>query len=294
MLPGSPADRPGLCVTSSPAGAGSPADVGVLARRLGGAVLRHGLGWVLSVLLHLSVVLPVVAVGYFGAELDSPGEETDNDGPVGNNGGDLAAAGAPLQEPEHPVQVSVYKPPATPPTGTAPSSEPAPESAPTKQRSRSTTPPPPDAGGGGGTGAPEADGDAKKDGTMGKPPRGKRKPCEPIEEIVQLDTFKWRVERDMVDWYATHLRELEKQAGVAVHRNKKSGKRDGAKIYLPRCSILKQAGFRNGDIVRSVNGNEVYSIAQGIKVYLKLRKTKVVTVELTRKGEPRTHKYRLK
>lgn len=252
---------------------------------------RHGLGWALSVLFHLSLLAPVIAVQLLGAELDSPGEGTDNEGPVGNNGGDVAPAAPPLEAPAHPVQVSVYE---GPPPAAAPAPPPtaAPGSSPKKPASTSSAAPPPQSRLKG-EGDPDATGDAKRDGTMGKPPRGKRKPCEPIEEIVQVSDSKWKVERDMVDWYATHLRELEKQAGVGVHKDKATGERDGAKLYLPRCSILKQAGFKNGDVIRSVNGQPVYSIAQGIKVYLKLRKTKNVTIELTRKGQPLTQKYRL-
>lgn len=258
--------------------------------RLGGAAFRHLLGWGLSVGLHVMLVAPFVAWQFANFELDSPGEESDNDGPVGNGGGDVPPQLA-LVEPPAPVQVSVYE---GPPTRPAPTEAPPTEAPPPpKQKATPSTAAP--AADGAKTGAEDGTpgGEAKKEGVQGRPPRGKRKPCEPIDEIVQVNDSKWKVERDVVDWYATHIRELEKQAGIGVHHNAK-GDRDGAKLYLPRCSILKQAGFKNGDIIRTVNGREVFTIAQGIKVYLKLRNSRNVTVELTRKGgENYTFKYRL-
>ena len=92
---------------------------------------------------------------------------------------------------------------------------------------------------------------------------------------------------------SVHLRELEKQAGVAIHKGE-DGKRDGARLYLPRCSILRQAGFRGGDVVHSVNGHKVTTIANGVKTYAKVRKDNTLKVNVTRKnGKHLTLTYKL-
>ena len=253
-------------------------------------VLVYVICFALSLALHGAVVGPYVAWVWVNLELDSPGEDNDNDGPVGNNGGELAAA-SPTLAPPVPVNVSIYVEPvrssskATPTASTKPSSKPD-----RSTGSESSTEPEAERQGE----KTEGTGTAKKLGVAGKPPRGKKKPCEPIDEVTKISTYKWAVERDLIDWYATHLRQLEKEAGVATHKDK-DGKPDGARLYLPRCSVLKQGGFRNGDIIRSVNGRKVYTIPQAVAAYLAVRKDGMITVKLTRKnGNELTHRYRLK
>ncbi len=238
----------------------------------------HAMAFALSLAIHLGLVAPYAAWSWVNVELDSPGDEGPENAPTGNDGGELAVATVP-------VRVSLYQEPQ------APSSD-APAPAETTKESSAVTQEnaPQDAAEGG----DDPTGTAKKEGVRGKRPRGKKKPCEPIEEIVQLGESKWRVERDLLDWYATHLRELDKQAGVATHRGP-DGKRDGARLFLPRCSILKQAGFKNRDIIHDVDGKKVYTIPQAIRAYLAIRNDRIVIVHLTRKnGEERTHKYKLK
>ena len=238
--------------------------------------------FVLSLGSHAAAVVLLVAVQAITLDLDGPGDRMGpDDAPVGNDGGD--AGGEQIQVPAHPVQVSVYQPAA--PKADTPTPKQTTQKQPTeasKPTDANTTP-----------GNSEGDGDAKKEGVGGKPPRGNKKPCEPVEEITQVSATKWKVERSIVDWYAVHLRELEKQAGVGVHRGE-DGKRDGARLYLPRCSILRQAGFRGGDVVHSVNGHKVTNIANGVKTYAKVRNDKKLNVDITRKnGSQVTLTYKL-
>lgn len=256
------------------------------ASRLGalGQTAVDVLTFALSLGGHLAVAVLVVAFSVVNLDLDSPGDRTSGpDAPVGNNGGE--SGGGALQTLPVPVRVSVYQPGAP----KADDAEPTPKDTPRQPKKQA----PATADDAEGTGGGEGDGQAKKEGVAGKPPRGNKKPCDPVEEITQLGPTKWRVERSLIDWYAVHLRELEKQAGVAVHKGD-NGKRDGARLYLPRCSVLRQAGFRGGDVVHSVNGHKVSTIAKGVKTYAKVRNSAKLTVELTRKnGKQLTLVYKL-
>ncbi|HCH63013.1 MAG: hypothetical protein CL927_09480 [Deltaproteobacteria bacterium] len=234
---------------------------------------------------HLLVAAVIFGFGVVTVDLDTPGDDNGaTEGPVGNDGGD-AGGEQTLQTPPVPVRISVYQPGAPKPEETnepkprktQPSAQPTPETT-------STTATEP---------TPEGDGKAKTEGVAGKAPRGNKKPCEPAEEITKVSEHKWKVERSILDWYAVHLRELEKQAGVGIHRGK-DGKRDGARLYLPRCSVLRQAGFRGGDVIHTVNGHKVTSIANGVKTYAKVRNDRVLKVDLTRKnGKSLTLTYKL-
>jgi hypothetical protein len=238
-----------------------------------------------SLLGHVVVAALVVGFNVVTLDLDGPGaEDGATEGPVGNGGGDAGGDDS-LKTPPVPVRVSVYQPSAPKPKD----AEPTPRTEPTKSK-----PEPTDNTASTNTeSSPEGTGDASKEGVEGNAPRGTRKPCEPAEEIVQVGETRWRVKRSIIDWYAVHIRELEKQAGVGIHRSE-DGKRDGARLYLPRCSILRQAGFRGGDIVHSVNGHKVSTIAAGVKTYAKVRNDRVLNVEITRKnGTKVTLTYKL-
>jgi type II secretory pathway component PulC len=99
------------------------------------------------------------------------------------------------------------------------------------------------------------------------------------------------VERGIVDWYATRPKELGKQMGATQHDDA-NGRPDGARIYLPRCSVLRSAGLRNGDIVHRINGRRVASIPEALATWVALRGEPSVKLELTRKtGEKLTFRY---
>lgn len=255
----------------------------------------HAICFALSLALHLGVSAPYLAWKELSFELDSAGDDGTQGGPVGNDGAELVAPGVP-------VNVSIYTEPVRPKA--APK-----EAAPTEASSASTSSGSTSSASSASSGGTASSGSASgadgvsdtvaesrtlREGSQGKPPRGKKKPCEAIDEVQQINDTTWRVERDILDWYATHLRELEKQAGVSSHRGE-DGKRDGAKLYLPRCSLLKQGGLRNGDIIHRVNGRKVNTIPQGVATWLAVRGQSRLTVELTRKnGDQLTHVYRLK
>ena len=240
-----------------------------------------------SLVGHMLVAGVILGFGVVTLDLDGPGDENGaTEGPVGNDGGDAGSEDV-LQTPPVPVRISLYQPSAPKPEQAEPTpSEPTPTKARPESANEATSSTPQPA-------APEGDGDANKEGVAGKAPRGNKKPCEPVDEITKVGDHKWKVERSLLDWYAIHLRELEKQAGVGIHRGK-DGKRDGARLYLPRCSVLRQAGFRGGDVVHAVNGHKVTTIANGVKTYAKVRNDRVLKVELTRKnGKSLTLTYKL-
>lgn len=246
----------------------------------------HALALGLSLLLHLGVAVPWVAWRHFTMELDSPGEDGTEPGQAGNDGGELVSLATP-------VQVSLYQEPrrSRPPTVKAAATDAAGPAASAGEGDAAAAAEVVEGAAPTGTVAPQK---VLREGVQGKPPRGKKKPCEPIEEVVKIGEDRWRIERDLMDWYATHLRELEKQVGVSSHRGD-DGKRDGARLYLPRCSVLRQGGLLNGDVIHTVNGRKVNTVAQGVATWLAVRNDKTIVVELSRKdGSPRTHTYKLK
>ena len=280
-----------------------------------GAVMSVSL--LLSLGLHLGVLAPYLLQGLWVDDYQINGPEDGGDGPLGNAaqaGGDVAAGEAPpppLQTPIAPVRISLYVPPApkppepaeVPPDAaptTAPTAEPVASTAPKNTSSPSTSTGTGSGGGSGssgsGAGGDNATGggqDITIGGVVGRPPRGNKKPCDPIEEVVQISDTKWKVERDLIDYYATHLNQLGKQAGTSTHTNA-DGEKDGVQLYLPRCSVLRQGGLKNGDIIHSINGRPVATLAQAVATWMRVRNDRNITVKLTRKnGEAATFQYRI-
>ncbi len=245
------------------------------------AALQPAFAFATSLVLHLLLVSPLLVMWWLDARIpdDPAGEDGVEDGPVGNDGGEV-----PLGEPT-PVNVSVYVEPVeatTPVTEAGAGPAAAKAAAPSAKGAKDGDP-----------NAGKVD-PAERLGARGNRPRGKPEPCEAIEEITTIGMDRWRVERDVVDYYATRLKELEKHVGVSTHRDA-NGKPDGARIYLPRCSLLRQAGLRHADIVNSINGRRIATLPDAIAAYLFLRNEDNLQVEITRKnGDKLTLRYRLR
>lgn len=129
------------------------------------------------------------------------------------------------------------------------------------------------------------------DGTGG---RGKGDKCLPENpKIKQLDDGRYQIEQSLVDKYTDDLKAAERLAYVSWHRGA-DGEIDGFKVTKLRCGgVLHQAGFRNGDVVTSVNGKEVTTILDALSAYRKLRNKRTLRVELLRKGQPVKLVYKL-
>lgn len=125
-----------------------------------------------------------------------------------------------------------------------------------------------------------------------RPPPSNKKPCETSDDIVAMDEADtWWVERDIVEYYATHMKELQKLGAVWTHKT--DGKPDGFKVGLSRCSLLKQGGLKSGDLVHDINGRKIHNLFQAIAAYFALRDESVLQVRISRKGEPLVLSYHI-
>ena len=252
-------------------------------------IFRHLSTFLFSSALHLLVAAPFVVSFQDDAPppVEISGDEGSADTPSGLGGVEPVATLAP-------VSVSIYVPPANAPAiaATAATSAPAtakgpgPTSASGSSGSRNTA-------GVTRVGGPRPVKDVEGDGKAVQRIKGRRNPCEQSDEIVKSGPQEWSLSREMVDYYASHLNEAGKHANVAVHKDA-SGKRDGATLYLSRCSLMKQGGMRNGDVVHTINGRKVQTVPQALSTYLAVRDESLVTITFSRQGEQRTHRYTLR
>lgn len=128
-------------------------------------------------------------------------------------------------------------------------------------------------------------GDTTSHGAKSKNPRKNPKPCpETVADIEQLGPTEWFVERELVEYYASHIPEIENLGSVWTHLDAE-GKADGFRLGLPRCTVLRDGGLRSGDIIHDINGIRVNNVLQAVSAYLKLRKEPLLRLHITRKKE---------
>ncbi|MES2639438.1 MAG: hypothetical protein V4850_08130 [Myxococcota bacterium] len=112
-------------------------------------------------------------------------------------------------------------------------------------------------------------------------------PCpEPTTKITRVAEGGWYIDRDLIEYYATNMAELQKLGVVYRHRDKLTKEPDGFSVRLSRCSVLREGGLRSGDIVHDINGRTIHGVPQAILAYFALRKEPELFVRITRKGEP--------
>ncbi|MFT5685731.1 MAG: hypothetical protein ACI8RZ_006685 [Myxococcota bacterium] len=124
-------------------------------------------------------------------------------------------------------------------------------------------------------------------------PKKKRNCVEGTDSITELGPDRYQIERDLIDYYAGDMREAMTLASVYWYREE--GDVVGFKVRRIKCgSVLHQAGFRNGDVIHSINGREVTTIPQALAAYRKLRRKRKLEVVLTRRtGDTVSLRYKL-
>jgi hypothetical protein len=77
---------------------------------------------------------------------------------------------------------------------------------------------------------------------------------------------------------------MRRLAGTHTWRDE-SGVKAGFKIRPTECSLLLDAGFESGDVVRSINGITVSTTPDAISAYLRLKGESLFELMVLRDGE---------
>ncbi len=120
-----------------------------------------------------------------------------------------------------------------------------------------------------------------------KKPDDKQKPKNAIdgaEEAIECSGENCTVDREFVEQILNNPGLLAKQARVVPAI--KDGETRGFKFYGIRPgSLPKLLGLKNGDLLTSVNGNDLTSLDQAMGLYTKLRRASHLSVTIERKGK---------
>ena len=123
--------------------------------------------------------------------------------------------------------------------------------------------------------------------TSPKPKKGRQKRSRKCLEhdpgIVKTGSNRYTVDRSVIAPYASPQK-AEELAWTAWHTDDQ-GEVDGFVVKRMRCgSLLRQAGFKNGDVVLAVNGNPITTLLQGFNTWRKVRKSDTFRVKVQRKS----------
>lgn len=117
--------------------------------------------------------------------------------------------------------------------------------------------------------------------------KAKSRVCEhSSDRIEDLGNNTFRMERGLVDFYATHLEAFDDLGWSRPYKPEGVEQSEGIEVGGIRCgSDLRLLGVKNRDVVRTVNGKPVRTMLKAATLYLSQRGRDTVTVVVDRKGE---------
>lgn len=108
--------------------------------------------------------------------------------------------------------------------------------------------------------------------------------------VTKTGENAYKIDREMLNEKLNNLEELARQARVIPHY--RDGKPQGFKLVGVRPgSLYSHIGIRSGDVLKSVNDEEISSPNKALEMYEKLKNSAKVTVEIERRGRPVTLSY---
>lgn len=112
-------------------------------------------------------------------------------------------------------------------------------------------------------------------------------------EVKRLSANSYAISEDQVQKSLDNMNRLMTQ--IRVVPNFQGGKADGFKVFAikPR-SIFAQLGLRNGDVIRSVNGDPISDPSKAFTLLQGLRDESELSVKITRRGRDQTLNYEIR
>jgi membrane-associated protease RseP (regulator of RpoE activity) len=114
--------------------------------------------------------------------------------------------------------------------------------------------------------------------------------CPTPTGITKTGDYTYKIDREALDGWLENLACLGHQARIVPYFN--DGKPAGFKLFAIRPNTLySKLGIKNGDVMLKLNGIELSSPENALQAYQGLKDAKIVTMEILRRGKPKTLKY---
>jgi hypothetical protein len=110
--------------------------------------------------------------------------------------------------------------------------------------------------------------------------------------VREVSDGEYLVVRERIDALVADQNALMRSARIIPHEE--NGRVVGIKVFgVRRGTLLGALGIMNGDTIRTINGRSIADPESALETYAALRGATRVEVELERRGERRTHVYRI-
>lgn len=113
------------------------------------------------------------------------------------------------------------------------------------------------------------------------------------EGVAQVGSDEYFVEEAEIDKALNNLPLLLTQARAVPYF--KDGQAVGLRLFAIRNgSLFEKIGLKNGDILRSINGNSLGDLSQAIKLFERLKSERSLSLSLERERQEREFKYQIR
>lgn len=113
------------------------------------------------------------------------------------------------------------------------------------------------------------------------------------ESVKSLGQDRYEVQRQAIEKELKTPRSVAAQGRVVP--NEKNGVRDGLKVVgISPNSVYTQLGIQSGDVLQSVNGQQINSSQQAMDLFKQLQSEGDVTVEIERSGQKKKMQYHVR
>lgn len=119
---------------------------------------------------------------------------------------------------------------------------------------------------------------------------GDTAPGDVAQGVTKTGAYDYTIDRKMLDQQLQDLPKLQSEARVVPHY--KDNQYQGFKLVGVRPGSLYRAiGIRSGDVITAVNGNKIDSPNKALELFEQLKSSSNISVEIERRGQPKTLGY---
>ncbi len=114
----------------------------------------------------------------------------------------------------------------------------------------------------------------------------------PLQTPTKSRRQKITLKRSQIESSVKNVNELMKQVKIRPHTE--NGQAAGLMLSsIQRGSIFRRMGLRSGDVITGVNGSNLVSVDDALKLYENMKSSSNMSIEIKRRGRNRTIDYNI-
>ena len=120
-----------------------------------------------------------------------------------------------------------------------------------------------------------------------------KQPARPARSTPRADTATQTISRDLLQENINNMAQMMSKVRVMPYM--KDGKPEGFRVsQIKEDSLFKSMGFQNGDVIRSINGQDILSAEDMMKAYNALKDNRSFSITILRNNQPKTLNLRVR